>query len=136
MPAAMHEPDMLMRTVARRTTASPVLSRCAAPALDESRDPRQAAVKLAVEILLDRTSCGDRVHPLAVCAEPRIACAHSALWVKDKRTRGGRGSDHCPGVVIEGDQVRIGEDANTTVLKNAEWNVLVDLIQSGQLGRL
>jgi hypothetical protein len=44
--------------------------------------------------------------------------------------------DHCPEVVIEGDQVRIGEDANTAVLKTAEWNVLVDLIQSGQLGRL
>jgi hypothetical protein len=43
---------------------------------------------------------------------------------------------HCPEVVIEGDEVRIGEDANTTVLKKAEWNVLVDLIQSGRLGRL
>ena len=42
----------------------------------------------------------------------------------------------CPEVVIEGDQVRIGEDANTTVLKKAEWNVLVDLIESGQLGRV
>ena len=42
----------------------------------------------------------------------------------------------CPEVVIEGDQVRIGEDANTTVLKKAEWNVLVDLIESGQLKRL
>lgn len=42
----------------------------------------------------------------------------------------------CPEVVIEGDDVRIGEDANTTVLKKAEWNVLVDLIQSGQLGRV
>jgi len=39
--------------------------------------------------------------------------------------------DHCPEVIIEGDQVRIGEDAKT-----AEWNILVDLIQSGQLGRL
>ena len=35
-----------------------------------------------------------------------------------------------------GDRVRIGEDANTTVLQKEEWNVLVDLIQSGQLGRL
>jgi hypothetical protein len=40
---------------------------------------------------------------------------------------------HCPEVVIEGDQIRIGEDANTAVLKREEWNVLVDLIQSGQL---
>jgi len=43
---------------------------------------------------------------------------------------------HCPEVVIDGDQVRIGEDANTAVLKTEEWNVLVDLIQSGQLGRV
>jgi hypothetical protein len=38
--------------------------------------------------------------------------------------------------VIDGDQVSIGEDANTAVLKKDEWNVLVELIQSGQLGRL
>ena len=44
--------------------------------------------------------------------------------------------DYCPEVVIEGDVVRIGEDANTAVLKKEEWNVLVDLIQSGQLGRV
>jgi hypothetical protein len=44
--------------------------------------------------------------------------------------------DHCPEVVIEGDRVRIGEDANTAVLRKEEWNVLVDLIQAGRLGRL
>ena len=44
--------------------------------------------------------------------------------------------DHCPEVVIDGDKVRIGEDANTAVLKKDEWNVLVDLIQSGRLTRL
>jgi hypothetical protein len=44
--------------------------------------------------------------------------------------------DQCPEVVIEGDHVRIGEDANTAVLAKDEWNVLVDLIQSGQFGRL
>jgi hypothetical protein len=44
--------------------------------------------------------------------------------------------DHCPEVVVEGDEIRIGEDANLTKLKKDEWNVLVDLIQSGQLGRL
>lgn len=43
---------------------------------------------------------------------------------------------HCPEVVIEGEEVRIGEDANTAVLKADEWNVLVDLIRSGQLGRI
>ncbi len=37
---------------------------------------------------------------------------------------------------IDDDQVRIGEDPNTAVLKKDEWNVLVALIQSGQLGRL
>ena len=31
------------------------------------------------------------------------------------------------------DEIRIGEDANTAVLKREEWNVLVELIQSGQL---
>ena len=41
---------------------------------------------------------------------------------------------HCPEVVIEDGQVRIGEDANTAVLKADEWNVLVDLIRSGRLG--
>ena len=42
----------------------------------------------------------------------------------------------CPEVVVEGDTVRIGEDANTAVLKKEEWNVLVGLIQSGELGGL
>ena len=42
----------------------------------------------------------------------------------------------CPEVVIDGDTIRIGEDTNTAILTKAEWNVLVDLIQSGQLGRL
>ncbi len=44
--------------------------------------------------------------------------------------------EHCPEVVMEGDEVRIGEKANTAVLKKAEWNVLVDLIQSGQLTKV
>ena len=44
--------------------------------------------------------------------------------------------DHCPEVVIEGDEVRRGEGANTAILKKDEWNVLVDLIRSGQLGRV
>jgi hypothetical protein len=46
------------------------------------------------------------------------------------------GCTACPEVVIDGDTIRIGEDANTTFLKKDEWNVLVDLIQSGQLGRV
>src|SRR5438132_1039449 len=42
---------------------------------------------------------------------------------------------HCPEVAIEGDEVRIGEAGNLAVLKKDEWNVLVDLIQSGQLSK-
>ena len=42
----------------------------------------------------------------------------------------------CPEVVIDGDHVRIGEDPNTAVLTKDEWNVLVGLIRSGQLGRV
>ena len=42
----------------------------------------------------------------------------------------------CPEVEIAGDEVRIGEAGNLAVLKRKEWNVLVDLIQSGQLGRV
>ncbi len=42
----------------------------------------------------------------------------------------------CPEVVIDGDTVRIGEDANIVLLKKEEWNVLVDAIHTGQLGRL
>ena len=38
--------------------------------------------------------------------------------------------------VIDGDTVQIGEDENTVVLKKAEWNVLVDAIQSGRLGHV
>jgi hypothetical protein len=42
----------------------------------------------------------------------------------------------CPEVEIVGDEVKIGETGNLAVLKKDEWNVLVDLIQSGQLARL
>ena len=42
----------------------------------------------------------------------------------------------CPEVVIDGDTIRIGEVDNIVVLKKAEWNVLVDAVQSGQLGRV
>jgi hypothetical protein len=44
--------------------------------------------------------------------------------------------DHCPEVVVKGGQVTIGEDTNTAVLEAEEWNVLVDLIQSGRLGKV
>ncbi len=42
----------------------------------------------------------------------------------------------CPEVEIVGDEVRIGETGNLAVLKRDEWNVLVDLIQSGQLSKV
>lgn len=42
----------------------------------------------------------------------------------------------CPEVIVEGDRVRIGEADNTVVLQKGEWNVLVDLIRSGQLTAL
>jgi hypothetical protein len=42
----------------------------------------------------------------------------------------------CPEVVIDGDQIRIGEAENAVVLQKAEWNVLVEAIQSGRLGRV
>lgn len=43
---------------------------------------------------------------------------------------------NCPEIVMEGDTVMIGEHPNITVLKKDEWNVLVDVIKSGQVGRL
>ena len=42
----------------------------------------------------------------------------------------------CPEVEIIGDEVRIGETGNLAVLKKDEWNVLVDLVRSGQLSRI
>ena len=42
----------------------------------------------------------------------------------------------CPEVEIVGDAVRIGEAGNLSVLKRQEWNILVDLIRSGQLGQI
>jgi hypothetical protein len=44
--------------------------------------------------------------------------------------------DHCPEVALVGDEVRIREDDNIVVLKKTEWNVLVDAIMSGRLGRV
>jgi hypothetical protein len=46
------------------------------------------------------------------------------------------GCGACPDVEIAGDEVRIGEEGNLAVLKKAEWNLLVDLIQSGQLTKV
>lgn len=46
------------------------------------------------------------------------------------------GCGACPDVEIVGDKVRIGEMGNLAVLTRDEWNVLVDLIQSGQLTKV
>jgi len=46
------------------------------------------------------------------------------------------GCGMCPEVEFAGDQVRIGEAGNLAVLTRDEWNVLVDLIQSGQLSKV
>ena len=42
----------------------------------------------------------------------------------------------CPEIEILADEVRIGEAGNLAVLNKEEWNVLVELIRSGQLTRL
>ena len=42
----------------------------------------------------------------------------------------------CPEIELVGDEVRIGETGNLAVLKKHEWNVLVDLIQSGKLTKV
>jgi hypothetical protein len=42
----------------------------------------------------------------------------------------------CPEVEIIGDEVRIGETGNLAVLKKDEWNLLVDLVRSGQLSKI
>src|SRR2546422_1233771 len=41
----------------------------------------------------------------------------------------------CPEVEIVGGEIRIRETGNLAVLKKEEWNVLVDLILSGQLSK-
>jgi hypothetical protein len=46
------------------------------------------------------------------------------------------GCGACPDVEIAGEQVRIGEAGNLAVLKRDEWNLLVELIQSGQLTKI
>jgi hypothetical protein len=46
------------------------------------------------------------------------------------------GCGACPDVEIGGEQVRIGEAGNLAVLKRDEWNLLVELIQSGQLTKI
>jgi hypothetical protein len=44
--------------------------------------------------------------------------------------------ENCPDVDITDSDVRIGEEGNLAVLTRKEWNVLVDLIQSGRLSKV
>jgi hypothetical protein len=46
------------------------------------------------------------------------------------------GCGACPEVEFAGEEVRVGEGGNLAVLKKAEWNVLVEMIQSGQLTKV
>jgi hypothetical protein len=46
------------------------------------------------------------------------------------------GCGACPDVEIVGEEVRIGEAGNLAVLKKDEWNLLVELITSGQLSKI
>jgi hypothetical protein len=42
----------------------------------------------------------------------------------------------CPEVEFAGEQVNVGEAGDLTVPIQDEWNMLVDLIQSGQLTKV
>lgn len=46
------------------------------------------------------------------------------------------GCGQCPDVELVGEDIRIGEAGNLAVLKKDEWNLLVELIQTGQLGKV
>jgi len=41
--------------------------------------------------------------------------------------------ENCPEVELLATGVKIGEEGNLAVLTHKEWNLLVELIQSGQL---
>jgi hypothetical protein len=46
------------------------------------------------------------------------------------------GCGACPEVEFTGEQVKVGEAGNLALLTKAEWNVLVDLIQAGELTKV
>ena len=46
------------------------------------------------------------------------------------------GCGACPDVEVGLNEVRIGEEGNLVVLKKDEWNLLIDLIHSGQLAKI
>ena len=44
--------------------------------------------------------------------------------------------ENCPEVELTSTGVMIGEEGNIAVLTHKEWNLLVDLIQSGELKKV
>jgi len=44
--------------------------------------------------------------------------------------------ENCPEVELTPTGVKIGEDGNVAMLTHKEWNLLVDLIQSGELKKV
>ena len=44
--------------------------------------------------------------------------------------------ENCPEVELTSTGVKIGEDGNLAILTHKEWNLLVDLIQSGELKKV
>jgi len=44
--------------------------------------------------------------------------------------------ENCPEVELTATGVRIGEEGNLATLTHKEWNLLVDLIQSGDLKKV
>jgi hypothetical protein len=44
--------------------------------------------------------------------------------------------EHCPDVELTSNGVTIGEAGNLAVLTHKEWNLLVDLIHRGELGKV
>ncbi len=42
----------------------------------------------------------------------------------------------CPEIVFIDNEVRIGEEGNLVKLKLDEWNMIVEKIQSGEIGKL
>jgi hypothetical protein len=44
--------------------------------------------------------------------------------------------ENCPEVELTAAGVKIGEDSNVAILTHKEWNLLVDLIQSGDLKKV
>jgi hypothetical protein len=44
--------------------------------------------------------------------------------------------ENCPEVELTPNAVKIGEEGNLVLLTHKEWNLLVDLIQSGELKKV